>query len=305
MSDPCLDAHPLRIAGIRFDVRCPRHVRLRKLNPLYRKFVDPGRLEGEEERIRLNMILGDAPGEQGLDAVYTTGESWSMQRDHRHSWIRLQPPGQPRPFWAARFDRGVRSVDIYVDPARTPSGNKMIRLDHPVYYPLDQLLLMNYLARHAGALMHAAGMVSANRAYLFAGASGAGKSTFAQLLVQAKAGRMLSDERIIVRGISGKMVAFGTPWAGTAGIAGNGSAPLTGLFLLRHGLENRMTKLAPDAALDRLLPLLSIPWYDAGPMARIIAFAKKVAAAVPCYEFSFIPDPAAVVFFREFKRSLS
>ena len=77
-------------------------------------------------------------------------------------------------------------------------------IDLPLMYPLDQLLLMYYLSKRKGLLVHAAGMVLGGRVYLFAGVSGAGKSTISELLVRARIGKVLSDERMIVREIRGR-----------------------------------------------------------------------------------------------------
>ena len=140
---------------------------------------------------------------------------------------------------------------------------------------------------------------------IFPGASGAGKSTFSLLLAEAKIGQLLSDERVIVREIDGTMQAFGTPWAGTAGIARNGSAPLGGIYFLKHGQSNHIEKLAAGEALDKFLPLVSIPWYDPDTMARIIAFAKHLITQVPVYEMSFKPDRSAVDCFWRFQKTLS
>ena len=172
-------------------------------------------------------------------------------------------------------------------------------------YPLDQLLLMHFLARRRGILTHAAGVVENGRSFIFTGASGAGKSTFSELLALAGTGKLLSDERMIVREMAGAMRAFGTPWAGTAGIARNGDAPLAGIFFLKHAPGNRIEKLAPGDALDRLLPLLSIPWYDPDTLSRIIAFAKRLAAKVPAYELGFTPDRSAADFFWRFQKTVS
>jgi hypothetical protein len=108
---------------------------------------------------------------------------------------------------------------------------------------------------------------------------------------------------MIVREIKGGMVAFGTPWAGTAGIARAGCAPLAGIFFLKHGKNNRMEKLDAAAAADRLLPMASVPWYDPDTAAPIIAFAKRLMARVPAYEMRFMPDGSAIDFFRDFLKN--
>jgi hypothetical protein len=239
-----------------------------------------------------------------MEKNFDTRDSWSAYRNGRNYWLNLVPDPNQEPMWVARFTSGVKRVDLFCRARRQGKGERRI-IDLPLVYPLDQLLMMYYFSRRKGILLHAAGMVGKGKACLFAGASGAGKSTFSLLLAAARAGKMLSDERMIVREIKGEIVAFGTPWAGTAGIACDGNAPLAGIFFLKHGAANSMKKLSAAEALDRILPVVSIPWYDPEPMTRIIAFSKRVVTAAPCYEFSFIPDSSAVDFFLKFQKTLS
>jgi len=241
---------------------------------------------------------------QDLEKVFDTRNSWSLCRDKKSYWLNLAQPGCESPLWIARFDRGVRRVDLYC-PAGPEEKNGKRVISLPLVYPLDQLLLMYFLARRQGILAHAAGMVRSGKAFLFTGASGAGKSTFSELLVKARTGKVLSDERMIICEIGGVMQAFGTPWAGTAGIARNVSAPLAGIFFLKHGTSSQIKKLAAAAAADRLLPMISVPWYDPDTAAPIIAFAKRVFAAVPAYEFRFSPDRSAIDFFWKFIKKTS
>jgi hypothetical protein len=107
---------------------------------------------------------------------------------------------------------------------------------------------------------------------------------------------------MIVREVAGAMRVFGTPWAGTAGIARAGSAPLAGIYFLRHGQGNHIEKLTAAEALDRLLPLVSIPWYDPDTVSPLIAFSKRLLARVPAYKMNFLPEPSAVEFFRQFSK---
>jgi hypothetical protein len=125
------------------------------------------------------------------------------------------------------------------------------------------------------------------------------------MLADAGIGRLLSDERVIVREMDGCMQVFGTPWAGTAAIARNADAPLAGIYFLKHGRDNHIEKLSAHEALDRLLPLVSIPWYDPDTMSRIVAFAKRVTARVPAYDMSFKPDRSAVDCFWQFQKTQS
>jgi hypothetical protein len=293
----------LRIAGILLAVASEQVIRLRIVNPLYRSFIAAATADEENLKIGVSLALGQLPPLDRLEKIYDTGESWSMYRDEKNFWITMAPPQHAEPFWIARFDRKVSRVTVYCRSISPAPGKKKTDLDMPIGYPLDQLLLMHFLAPRKGILTHAAGVVRNGKAFIFAGASGAGKSTFSQLLAEARVGKLLSDERMIVREIDGVMQAFGTPWAGTAGIARNGNAPLAGIYFLKHGPRNHLKKLAAGDASDKFLPLVSIPWYDPDTMSQIIAVAKRLVAKVPVYEMSFTPDRSAVDFFWQFQKT--
>ncbi len=294
----------LRIGGISIQIIAPLEATLRVANPLYRPFLQDRAATEPGGRMAVRLIGDGWPAMQDAQQVFDTRDSWALFRDPSGCWLRLDRPGSGEPLWVARFKTGVSRVDLYCRFG-SPDSRGRSTIDLPLTYPLDQLLLMHYFARRRGMLAHAAGMVFRGQAYLFAGASGAGKSTFSGLLVKSRTGKALSDERMIVREIRGKMIAFGTPWAGTAGIARAGQAPLAGIFFLKHGKTNRIEKLGPVAAADRLLPMISIPWYEPDTAAAIIAFARRVCAAVPCHEFCFTPDGMAIDSIREFAKKLS
>src|SRR3954464_14964565 len=97
---------------------------------------------------------------------------------------------------------------------------------NPLEYPLDELLMMNRLALGRGAELHSCGVSVAGQGYLFAGHSGAGKSTTAKLWVENRRGTILSDDRIIIRRVGSSFEMHGTPWHGEAGLAQKSSVPL-------------------------------------------------------------------------------
>ena len=79
-----------------------------------------------------------------------------------------------------------------------------------------ELLMINYLARGHGVIIHACGIDNNGIGMLFAGESGAGKSTLANLWNQEAGVAVLSDDRTLVRQIDGEWWLFGTPWHGEA-----------------------------------------------------------------------------------------
>src|SRR5258708_30403384 len=124
------------------------------------------------------------------------------------------------------------------------------------------------LARQGGLLVHAASGVRTGRAFLFAGVSGAGKTTISRLAPADAV--LLTDEISYVRpetagdgqsagtslGAADPRVratssyqAYGTPFAGELEKPGeNLRAPIGALYLLAQGPENRIEPVpAADA----------------------------------------------------------
>jgi hypothetical protein len=89
------------------------------------------------------------------------------------------------------------------------------------------------LTRNSGIVLHAAGLKKGRRCSLFVGPSGAGKSTIAYF---AKDAEILHDDRVGIRQIDGKWMAFSIPQIQSTGdIAERRSGKLTNLFLIEKG----------------------------------------------------------------------
>jgi hypothetical protein len=161
---------------------------------------------------------------------------------------------------------------------------------HIVQYPLDQLLMIHVAAaRSAAVLLHAAGANIDGNGVLFAGQSGAGKSTVSRLLGNGGSARFLSDDRIMLRRFGGKLSMYGTPWPGDAGVAINESVPLKAICFLRHADETSLRPLKPEQVLQRLLPVASIPWYESELAGNALNLCEFLIEHYPAYELSFRP----------------
>lgn len=167
-----------------------------------------------------------------------------------------------------------------------------------VEYPLLQLLLMEYLADHGGAVLHACGVISEGLGLAFAGPPGAGKSTTARLW-HAAGVQVLSDDRVALRAGSPPQL-LGTPWHSTTPHTSPASAPLKALLLLRHGPENRLTPLSGTAALQRLLPEVHLPLWSAAAVTQTLATLDEILTQVACYDLTFVPDQTAVAYVQHY-----
>jgi hypothetical protein len=305
----------MEIGGVNFSINTPGktpHI-LREHDPTYRSFfkkVNQGKnkIAGAID-IKINLELEHLPDTGKLAKIFDSGQSWSMFREEDVYWAVLHPPAHEKPLWAARFNPDVRDVTVYCSARFFQGRERETIILNPVRYPLDQLLIMYILAQHQGAVIHGAGMEMNGKGFIFAGPSGAGKSTLARLFNTAggqnnPAVSVLSDERIVARKINGTFKAYGTPWYGEEGIARNTNTPLSGIFFLNHGGENRAKPLNPRRALEKLLKVTSIPWYDRDVMPGVLLFCEELLTRVPLFELHFTPGLEAIRFLETCTRDI-
>lgn len=267
--------------------------------PAYQSFfgkvtADPGSVE-----VRVNLALTNMPDAGNLTRIFETGP-WSMYKGDDEYFLTLNSgiPAQPQEL--ARFGDDITQVTVYYSQQAINDKNGQSVVFNPVSYPLGQLLLMYILAPREGALLHAAGIDLHGRGFIFPGKSGAGKSTLARQFAARQELEVLSDDRIVVRKIDGAFQAFGTPWPGEEEIALNKSVPLAGIFFICHGPANKIQEIEPQAALERLLPVTSIPWYDREVLPKILQFCEDLITHIPTFELQFEPGVEVVEFVEEF-----
>jgi hypothetical protein len=166
---------------------------------------------------------------------------------------------------------------------------------YPLEYPLDELLVTNWLARARGVEVHGCGLVDQGTGgHLFLGHSGAGKSTTARLWSSLRKAHVLSDDRIILREHSNEIWMYGTPWHGEAGFASPDKTKVKKIFVLEHGDRNEIIPLPQARAVAELFARCFPPFYGHEPLAFTLAFLHQITNCVPCYRFRFVPDESAI-----------
>jgi len=159
-------------------------------------------------------------------------------------------------------------------------------------YALDTLLRLVHslvLAEEGGFLLHAASAVRFGRAFLFAGISGAGKTTIARLAPPDA--EVLTDEISYVRPSANGYRAYGTPFAGElARVGANVSAPVATLFLLEKSAHNRVESIGKLAAARALLRNILFFAHEEELVKRVFDAALAFVSRVPVARLAFAPD---------------
>ena len=249
----------IEIGAVPVCVRATDASFLKMLENRYAGFVTPG---GRSE-FDFDVELAD-PGSVDSDAdVRVTWDSgrWCLDRGD----------------FASELDLHARSGKIRQSP-NPYSIDAVLRILHTLL-----------LAQEGGFLLHAASAVRNGKAFLFAGVSGAGKTTIAGLAPPDAT--LLTDEISYVRKDGNRYAAFGTPFTGELGKPGeNVWAPVAGLYLLEKGSHNH---LAPVTAAEATRSFLSNVLFFAEQqelVRSVFRSACEFVGQVPVYRLTFLPD---------------
>jgi hypothetical protein len=159
-------------------------------------------------------------------------------------------------------------------------------------YSIDAVLRIVHtllLSQQGGFLVHSASAIRNRKAFLFAGVSGAGKTTISRLAPPDAT--LLTDEISYVRKSGEGYVAYGTPFTGElAKLGENTSAPLAALYLLAQGPENRVDPVAVADAGRELLANMLFFAEDVETVQRVFDAACDFVQRVPVFRLTFVPD---------------
>ena len=245
----------------------------------------------------------------GLAIGFSANDSFNSLIENRYSGFVQRPPAprftfdidlcEPSDFahldddLEVEIDRGewvLRRGDFRArwDPE---TGRGHIR-QAPNPYSIDSVLRIVHslaLAKQGGFMVHAASAIRGERAFLFAGVSGAGKTTISR--VAPPEATLLTDEVSYVRREGGRYFACGTPFAGElARVGENRSAPLSTLFLLEKGPENKIEAIPQTEAVQRLMRNILFFAHDAELVRLVFQSACEFASVVPIRKLIFVPD---------------
>lgn len=146
-----------------------------------------------------------------------------------------------------------------------------------------------------GLVLHASCVAKDSEAFIFAGRSGAGKSTAAML---SSGMRIISDDLTAVRKTGNSLSAWGLPSISEYGHAQTISKhppanafPIRGLFLLSQDTRNFLIPVSNASAAAHLLALPRHK-FEAETLGKLLELLADLTDHVPTYELHFKKDPS-------------
>ena len=137
-----------------------------------------------------------------------------------------------------------------------------------------------------GLFLHASGVMTRNKSYVFFGHSGSGKSTIAKI---APNGDILGDDVVVVRRGADGLRAYSLPFGHLPGKA-NFSAPVAGLFRLRKASRHTIRNVSMARGVAELLSCSPFVHNDVALQRQALETAHALATSVPVQELWFYPD---------------
>ena len=153
---------------------------------------------------------------------------------------------------------------------------------------IETLLLQN-----DAFLIHSSVVMLNEKAVLFVGPSGIGKSTQADLWRRHLGADILNGDRCVVMKKDGVFFGGGSPLAGHSLIYRREQAPIAGIILLRQAQQNSIRRLG-FRAFSPLFSQTLVNSWDADFMDRIMVLFQDLLDTVPIYELSCLPNEEAV-----------
>ncbi len=261
-----------------------------------RSFLEPVTNTRSDVTVDVDIQPGSEPNTDAMVNLFEEDRAWIIFKDKNGYCFQYHPPVSDTPLWSAFFSPPFSNVSVLVH--RQPVDSVFF----PYLLSLLRTVLMCVLSRRKGIILHGSGIVSNRTGFLFSGQSGQGKSTLTQRVANRNDFKALSDERMVIQEKENRFIMYGTPWQSNAEIAVNESAPLLALCFIHHGTENRIEPITTEKALTRLLPVATIPWYDADLMTPLLDVCDKLLSTTPSFDFWFKPDQHLPDFIQTFTK---
>jgi len=259
-----------------------------EIAPAYLPFICQGKTD-----ISLRLQYG-IPDMMLGEKVFDSPPIWTLYRENGNSLIRLFP--EMADLQRTLFlPHHLKHADLYF-------ADDCIRFIDPFFGPTMELLLIHYLAKERGVILHSCGIVAEDKGILFLGESGAGKSTLARMWAQENGVDILSDDRVIVRKQGREFRICGTPWHGEAAFGSPREAKLERILFLRHGKENSVKDMKGLDPVSHLLTCSFPPLWDSQDMAFVLEFFSELSAQVPCQELSFRPEKSILALVKKISK---
>lgn len=154
---------------------------------------------------------------------------------------------------------------------------------------------VTHITGAGGFLLHASWIRYRDRAILFTGHSGIGKSTQAALWEQHRGAELINGDRAAIFPTTDGAQVRGIPYCGSSGVNKNQTMPLAAIVALSQATENSITRLKGAKAFRPLWEGCSVNLWDPEAIGQSTQAVADAVSAVPVYHLACTPDERSVL----------
>lgn len=153
--------------------------------------------------------------------------------------------------------------------------------------------------QHDLYVLHSASVLYQDKAWLFSGMAGTGKSTHAALWQSLYETPILNGDLNLIGLENGKPAVYGIPWCGTSGICTAKTVPLAGIVFLKQAKENHITIPYSDEKVLFFSQRLISPTWTQELLLKNLSFAGTLVKTIPVYRLFCTKEPSAARLMKE------
>jgi hypothetical protein len=221
-------------------------------------------------RSSFTLRIREEPGEPYIP-VPNDGSPWQIRT--RAEKERIDFDSYYEKGW---LDRSAHQGELTLRPRGDPEG--FLRVTY-AWFVLEQ----------SGLLIHAAGIISKRKGYVFFGHSGSGKTTISRLSLDRT---VLSDDLVIVKKRGSKFWLYDLPFHGlfVNSPRANADAELAGVLSLVKDDSHWIAPLSTSEAIARLASCVPFVMAQPAQSARVLTICAELAHEIPVRALHFRQD---------------
>jgi len=283
-----------RIAGHLLKINFPDEIILQDYLPSFEPFICDPTDDKENILIHTDIILQKAPPSpfeskllSDISIVWENRFCFEESDEHYITTV-LGEKGQMN--WKMFSSKDFKKAKIFANIVDKEQQNGI----------LSWLMMVSYgqaVLPYRTIMIHGSVIKQGNKAFVFLGKSGTGKSTHSRLWLQHIPGTsLLNDDNPAIRiNDNNEVEIFGTPWSGKTPCYKNEKANLTAIIRLRQAPENKLAWLSDTQAFIGLLPSTSSIRWNRRLFDLMNNTVSEIIDQIPIGLLDCLPDPAAAL----------
>ena len=211
--------------------------------------------------------------------------------EHADGYVMLFPT--LKNIFEAHMTKDGHLVQIYCSSAVTESNLENL------FHAIRPFFL--FIAQKNGKFaVHSASLLYKEKAWLFSGHSGMGKSTHTNLWHELFQTPLLNGDLNLLGQKDGRFLVYGLPWCGTSEIFTTETRELGGIVLLgRDPEKDFIQELSAGEKTVRVMQRLISPCWSEEQLSENLAFSEALAENLPVLSFLCTKNPSAACTMKE------